>query len=85
MTVIDVDTRRENTGLRRADHPLAPWPVRVPTADADADADAGGECGERLPVEDVGRVGRQSARAFYLYTLDGDRPATCRPATRTGT
>jgi predicted TIM-barrel fold metal-dependent hydrolase len=36
MTVIDVDTHWESTGIRRSDHPLAPWLDRVPTASADA-------------------------------------------------
>lgn len=35
MTVIDVDTHWEAT-VRRADHPLAPWLDRIPTASADA-------------------------------------------------
>src|SRR4051794_33015887 len=35
-TVIDVDTHWEAASVTRADHPLAPWLHRIPTASADA-------------------------------------------------
>jgi predicted TIM-barrel fold metal-dependent hydrolase len=36
MTVIDVDTHWESTGVSRAEHPLGPWLERVLTDSADA-------------------------------------------------
>ena len=36
MTVIDVDTHWEATGLDRSEHPLEPWLDRVPSNSADA-------------------------------------------------
>jgi hypothetical protein len=36
MTVIDVDTHWESTGVVRAEHPLGPRLDRVPTDSADA-------------------------------------------------